>query len=93
MYMSPEEYAEEAAAIVALGFHGHKMRPALGPERDLEAVRLIRKAVGSNVELMVDAQTWWRMGDRSYDRQTIERLTRELAEDRAAWLEEPIPPR
>jgi len=33
------------------------------------------------------------MGDRSYDRQTIERLTRELAEDRAAWLEEPIPPR
>jgi L-alanine-DL-glutamate epimerase-like enolase superfamily enzyme len=92
MYMSPEKYAEEAAAIAALGFRGYKMRPALGPERDLEAVRQMRKAVGPNVELMVDAHTWWRMGDRSYDFQTIERLARELAAQRVAWLEEPIPP-
>ncbi len=92
MYMPPEKYAEEAAAIEALGFRGYKFRPALGPERDLETVRLMRKAVGPNVELMVDAHTWWRMGDRSYDFPTIERLARELALERAAWLEEPIPP-
>ncbi len=92
MYMSPEKYAEEAAAIAGLGFRGYKMRPALGPERDLEAVRLLRKAVGPNVELMVDAHTWWRMGDRSYDLQTVERLARELAAERVAWLEEPMPP-
>src|SRR5208282_2196106 len=78
MYMSPEKYAEEAAAIANLGFRGYKFRPALGPERDLEAVRLMRQAVGPNVELMVDAHTWWRMGDRSYDFATIERLAREL---------------
>jgi len=92
MYMAPEKYAEEAAAIARLGFHGYKMRPALGPERDLEAVRLMRKAVGPGVELMVDAHTWWRMGDLSYDFSTIERLAREFAKERAAWLEEPLPP-
>jgi L-alanine-DL-glutamate epimerase-like enolase superfamily enzyme len=92
MYMPPEKYAEEAAAIAGLGFRGYKMRPALGPERDLKAVRLMRKAVGPNVELMVDAHTWWRMGDLSYDFATIERLARELAAERAAWLEEPMPP-
>ena len=92
MYMPPEKYAEEAAAIAGLGFRGYKFRPALGPERDLETVRLMRKAVGPNVELMVDAHTWWRMGDRSYDFPTVERLARELAVERAAWLEEPIPP-
>ncbi len=63
MYMSPEKYAEEAAAIAALGFRAYKMRPALGPEQDLETVRLMRKAVGPDIDLMVDAHSWWRMGD------------------------------
>jgi L-alanine-DL-glutamate epimerase-like enolase superfamily enzyme len=40
MYMSPEAYAAEASAIAALGFRAYKMRPAAGPEQDLETVRL-----------------------------------------------------
>ena len=36
MYMSPEAYAEEAPAIADLGFRAYKMRPGLGPEKDLE---------------------------------------------------------
>ena len=47
MYMSPEGYAAEAAAIAGLGFRAYKMRPALGPEGDLQTVRLMREAVGS----------------------------------------------
>ena len=31
MYMPPEKYAEEAAAIAELGFRAYKMRPAAGP--------------------------------------------------------------
>ena len=42
------------------------MRPALGPAQDLETVRLMRDAVGPDFDLMVDAHSWWRMGDRSY---------------------------
>jgi L-alanine-DL-glutamate epimerase-like enolase superfamily enzyme len=92
MYMPPESYAAEAAAIAGLGFQAYKMRPALGPEQDLETVRLMRKAVGPDFDLMVDAHTWWRMGDRSYSPEMIEQLAGSMAEYHIAWLEEPMPP-
>ena len=92
MYMTPAQYAEEAAAIAGLGFRAYKMRPALGPEQDLETVRLMRKATGPDFELMVDAHTWWRMGDRSYNFETVERLAEEMSQYNIAWLEEPLPP-
>jgi L-alanine-DL-glutamate epimerase-like enolase superfamily enzyme len=41
---------------------------------------------------MVDAHTWWRMGDRSYDTAAVERLAEGMAEHDIAWLEEPLPP-
>ena len=41
---------------------------------------------------MVDAHTWWRMGDRSYSLETVERLAAEMAAYNIAWLEEPLPP-
>jgi len=92
MYMPPEQYAEEAAAIAELGFRAYKMRPALGPEEDLRTVKLMREATAATFDLMIDAHTWWRMGDRSYSRETVERLAEQLAEYEIAWLEEPMPP-
>ena len=92
MYMSPEGYAAEAAAVKEMGFRAYKMRPALGPEKDLETVRRMREATGPDFDLMVDAHTWWRMGDRSYSQAAIERLAGEMANYRIAWLEEPMPP-
>jgi L-alanine-DL-glutamate epimerase and related enzymes of enolase superfamily len=92
MYMDAARYAEEAAAIAGLGFTAYKMRPGRGPEQDLEAVRLMRQAVGPDFELMIDAHTWWRMGDRSYSAEIVEQMAKELASHDAAWLEEPLPP-
>jgi L-alanine-DL-glutamate epimerase-like enolase superfamily enzyme len=92
MYMAPGAYAAEAAAIAEQGFSAYKMRPALGPEQDLETVRLMRKAVGPDFDLMVDAHTWWRMGDRSYTPEIVEQLAGAMAEYDIAWLEEPMPP-
>ena len=92
MYMSPEGYAEEAAAIAAMGFSGYKMRPARGPEKDLETIAKMREAVGPNVGLMIDAHGWWRMGDRSYSYETIEQLAKDMAAYHPTWLEEPLPP-
>ena len=92
MYMPPERYAAEAAAIADLGFRAYKMRPAGGPEADLETVRQMRDAVGPDFDLMVDAHTWWRMGDRSYSFETVEQLAGGMAEYDVAWLEEPLPP-
>jgi len=92
MYMAPVQYAEEAAAIAGLGFSAYKMRPGRGPEQDLEAVRLMRKAVGPDFDLMVDAHTWWRMGDSSYSEETVDQMAKSLAAYEPAWLEEPLPP-
>src|SRR5579883_2083789 len=58
MYMPPEAYAAEALAIRELGFRAYKMRPAMGPEKDLDTVRLMRDAVGTDFDLMVDAHNW-----------------------------------
>jgi len=92
MYMAPEGFAKEAAAIAAMGFTAYKMRPALGPDQDLETVRLMREAVGPNVGLMIDAHSWWRMGDRSYGPKVVAELAHAMAAYHPAWLEEPLPP-
>jgi L-alanine-DL-glutamate epimerase-like enolase superfamily enzyme len=92
MYQPPESYAAEASAVAKLGFSAYKLRPALGPEDDLKTVHLIRDAVGPKVGIMVDAHTWWRMGDRSYTPKLIEQLARDMARYNITWLEEPLPP-
>ena len=92
MYMPPEQYAAEAAAIAGMGFSAYKMRPALGPEKDLETVKLMRQATGPKFGLMIDAHSWWRMGDKSYSANTITQLARAIAPYQPTWLEEPLPP-
>jgi L-alanine-DL-glutamate epimerase-like enolase superfamily enzyme len=92
MYMDPEAYAKEAKAIAGLGFRAYKMRSGIGPDRDLETVRLMREAVGPDFDLMVDAHTWWRMGNRNYVSEMIDQLAEKFADYNIAWLEEPLPP-
>ncbi|XOV91494.1 MAG: mandelate racemase/muconate lactonizing enzyme family protein [Bacteroidota bacterium] len=92
MYMSPEAYAEEAAAIADLGFPAYKMRPALGVDEDLRTIELMRRATGKEFGLMIDAHTWWRMGDNSYSTEMITSLSKEMSSYSPVWLEEPIPP-
>jgi L-alanine-DL-glutamate epimerase-like enolase superfamily enzyme len=92
MYMTPEKYAEEAAAVKGMGFTGYKMRPGLGPEEDLRAVELMREACGPDMAIMIDAHTWWRMGDKSYSMETVAGLAESMSAYRPYWLEEPFPP-
>ena len=92
MYMPPDKYAEEAAAIQSMGFSAYKMRPGLGPDDDLKTVELMRNATGPDFELMVDAHTWWRMGDRSYSEKIIHDLAGSFQQYRPYWLEDPLPP-
>lgn len=92
MYMSPEEYAEEAHAIQQMGFPAYKMRPGIGPDDDLKTVELMRKATGPDMGLMVDAHTWWRMGDKNYSTETINGMARSMGAFNPYWLEEPLPP-
>ena len=92
MYLPPEACAAEAAAIANLGFTAYKLRTALGAERDLDTVRQLRVTLGPDFDLMVDAHTWWRMGESNYSLDTIEQLAGEMSAYDIAWLEEPLPP-
>ena len=92
MYMAPEKYAEEASAIQAMGFSAYKMRPGLGTEADLKTVELMRKATGPGFGLMIDAHTWWRMGNKNYSEKEILALAAAFQQFNPYWLEEPLPP-
>jgi L-alanine-DL-glutamate epimerase-like enolase superfamily enzyme len=63
-----------------------------GWQQDTKNFIAVRKAVGPDFDLMVDAHTWWRMGDRSYSAETVDQLAKSLAAYDPAWLEEPLPP-
>jgi L-alanine-DL-glutamate epimerase-like enolase superfamily enzyme len=52
----------------------------------------MRAATGPDFGLMVDAHSWWRMGDRSYSHDTVTRLARAFEAFGPVWLEEPLPP-
>ncbi len=92
MYMTPEGYAKEAAAIAEMGFPSYKMRPALGPDEDLRTVELMREAIGPDKGIMIDAHAWWRMGDLNYSYETVLQLAKGMAAYAPDWLEEPLPP-
>ena len=92
MYQPPEQYAAEALAVKAMGFPAYKYRPALGPEEDLRTVRLMREATGPAFGIMIDAHSWWRMGDKSYSFDAVASLAKEIAKLGPVWLEEPMPP-
>ena len=92
MYMPPDGYAEEAAAVQDLGFPAYKLRPAAGPAGDLEIAEAIRSATGPDFGMMLDCHGWWRMGDRSYSLATTVDLCHDLASTQPYWIEEPLPP-
>lgn len=92
MYMDPEGYAEQASVIAVRGFDAYKYRPAGPPEEDIETVRRIRERLGDEMKIMIDAHTWWKLGERSYDFQQVERLLNEIEAYDPYWIEEPVQP-
>ena len=81
-----EEAVEEANEFVEHGFVAIKMKIGLGsPKLDIERVAAVRKAIGDDVRLMVDANHCFTVP------QAI-RLGRELEKLNVEWFEEPISP-
>ena len=81
-----EEAVEEANEFVGNGFMAIKMKIGLGsPKLDIERVAAVRKAIGDDVRLMVDANHCFTVP------QAI-RIGRELEQLNVEWFEEPISP-
>ncbi|HET7324228.1 MAG TPA: mandelate racemase/muconate lactonizing enzyme family protein [Halococcus sp.] len=92
MYMDPPEYAEQARAIQERGFSAYKYRPAGPPETDREVIRQIRETVGDDLDVMVDAHTWWKLGERSYSFEQVVGVIESIASENPYWVEEPVAP-
>jgi mandelate racemase len=81
--MAPGTAAEEAAEAVAHGFVGVKVKVGRGTlGEDLDAIRAVRAAIGSDAELMIDYNQSLSVDD------ALDRV-RALDDEGVAWIEEP----
>ena len=80
-----DRFAEESRKIVAGGFKAIKMKIGLGPRQDVKLVEAVRKAVGPEIQLMVDA-------NHCYTAREAIPLGRELERLDVFWFEEPVAP-
>lgn len=91
MYMDPEDYAEQAAALADLDFSGYKYRPGIGVEADRRTADLLTERVGDRMAVMADAHTWWKLGE-DYGREAVRSLVETYADRGFYWVEEPVEP-
>ena len=76
---------DEATGYVAQGFRALKMKVGLGVETDVKHVRAVRQAIGSDVQLMVDA-------NHGYSRSEAWSFARQIEELDISFFEEPVSP-
>ena len=84
-FQPPAELVDEARALVAQGYRALKLRFGDSVRRDIERLAAVRKALGSDIEIMVDANTGYQVED-------VRRVMPALLEHDVLWLEEPFPP-
>ncbi|HXF99036.1 MAG TPA: mandelate racemase/muconate lactonizing enzyme family protein [Gaiellaceae bacterium] len=93
--LAPEERARRCLALRDAGLRAVKLRVHRDDwRRDLPVLEAVREAVGSGMEIMVDANQGWRMpGDLTprWDLETAAAFARELERLDVYWLEEPLP--
>jgi D-galactarolactone cycloisomerase len=91
----PAERAESALALREQGFRALKIRILReGLADGVAAVRAVRQAVGTSMDIMVDLNQAWRMpGDiePALDPASVRRTVEELGEIGVLWVEEPLP--
>ena len=81
----PDDVVREAAMYTELGYRTIKVKVGgLSPEADAERVGRIRKAVGNDVAIMLDANQGW-------DLATAIRAAKLCAPHDIFWLEDPMP--
>jgi D-galactarolactone cycloisomerase len=82
----PEAYlCEEALDYVGQGFGAVKLKVGFGIGEDARITRALRRALGPDVGLMIDA-------NHAYDSVAAIRLGRMVEDLDIGWFEEPVPP-
>jgi D-galactarolactone cycloisomerase len=90
----PDARAESARRLRDQGFPALKIRfHAANPRDDLAVVRAVREAVGSDMQILIDANQGWQMPwdtAAPWDLKTALWMADALAELDVFWLEEPL---
>jgi len=84
-YQPPQDLVAEAGALVEQGYRALKLRVGDTWTSDVARVRAVREALGDDVDLLVDANTNYRIED-------VRRVMPAYDELNVGWLEEPFPP-
>lgn len=84
-WQEPASLANEALEHIATGYRALKLRVGDTAERDIARVLAVRKAVGSEIDILVDANT-------NYTLQDVRKVMPVFDEVGVNWLEEPFPP-
>ena len=79
-----ESLLKEALQLVALGYRALKLRLGASVDEDALRVREVRAALGSDIDLLVDANCAYTIDD-------VRALMPVLDAARVGWLEEPFP--
>ena len=78
-----EAYAEEAVLFRDLGWPAHKLHPHGDPDMDIAICQAVRKAVGDDMQLMLDSMWAYRYPDAL-------RVGRAIEELDYYWYEDPL---
>ncbi len=80
----PAQMARDAARLVEAGFTTIKMKVGVDPVEDIKRVRAVREAIGSTVNLRVDANA-------GYDLKSAVKVARGIENCSPEHLEQPLP--
>ncbi len=80
---TPEDYAKEAISFKSRGWTAYKIHPHFNPKKDVAICRAVRKAVGDDMVLMLDA-IW------AYGYEDAVRVGRAIEELNFFWYEDPL---
>ena len=84
-YQPPDELVEEASKVIGQGYTALKLRLGDNPKDDVARVEAVRDALGSDVDILTDANTAYSLSD-------VRRVMPALDAANVGWLEEPFPP-
>lgn len=77
--------SSEAKQYADFGYKAMKMKVGLGLEEDIENIKRIRKAIGPDIKLMIDANHAYNLREAVHLAQAVEQYN-------ISWFEEPISP-
>ncbi len=84
-WQEPALLVEEALGHIATGYRAIKLRVGDTAAKDIARVRAVRKAVGDEIDILVDANTNYSLDD-------VRKVMPAYEEAAVGWLEEPFPP-